>query len=410
MKALFAAALHSGFFASGAALMAMGAGLALLRNVPKQLGDLISHGFIIRIDIRDGDVLRAMEIWLAQRQAVYRTLAASFRWRDRMLDGPCRPRLILAPGRGAHLLRYRGRLILLNRETEEMGRHEGKVEYLQLRTFGRDPSILRDILAEAADAAYQFNRANEVNVAVDESWQPLDIGEARPLDSVVLRSGQMEQACAAVEKFRASRAAYRQRGIPYQFGFLFEGPPGGGKTSLVRALTGAYGLHLHILALTEVRSDTALISLLARVPPGSAVLIEDIDCAMPAREEGDEKGRRSLTLSGLLNALDGILAADGRVLFMTTNRPEVLDPALIRPGRVDLRLHLGLADQDQVRRLFLRFFPGEELLASHFSAAVPDGAFSPAELQGLLLEHADDAAAAARAAGSLSRVQEREVA
>ena len=86
-----------------------------------------------------------------------------------------------------------------------------------------------------------------------------------------------------------------------------------------------------------------------------------------------------VTLSGLLNALDGVSSRDGRVLFLTTNHPERLDPALIRPGRVDRKVELGLATPDQARRLFLWFYrgcgigPSELGPAERFAAQVRPG-------------------------------------
>ena len=61
-----------------------------------------------------------------------------------------------------------------------------------------------------------------------------------------------------------------------------------------------------------------------------------------------------LTLSCLLNALDGPTATTGRLLFMTTNHREALDPALLRSGRIDYELEFRAAVPEQIRRLFLR--------------------------------------------------------
>ncbi|KAJ1401108.1 hypothetical protein B484DRAFT_405819, partial [Ochromonadaceae sp. CCMP2298] len=105
---------------------------------------------------------------------------------------------------------------------------------------------------------------------------------------------------------------------------------------------------------------------------------------------------------GLLNALDGIASQEGRLLFMTTNHIEKLDPALIRPGRCDLQLQLKLASKNQILRMFLRFFPTEEALAADFAASLPAHELSMATLQGYFLRHRTASDCAAHAADLLS--------
>ena len=64
-----------------------------------------------------------------------------------------------------------------------------------------------------------------------------------------------------------------------------------------------------------------------------------------------------MTLSGLLNALDGVAESDGRIVFMTTNYIDRLDQALIRPGRVDVKYYIGYASHHQMYSMFLKFYP-----------------------------------------------------
>ena len=70
--------------------------------------------------------------------------------------------------------------------------------------------------------------------------------------------------------------------------------------------------------------------------------------------------KSSVTFSGLLNALDGVASSEERIIFMTTNHFDRLDPALIRPGRVDLKEFLDDAAPEQARRLFVRFYGRSE--------------------------------------------------
>ncbi|KAH9930347.1 P-loop containing nucleoside triphosphate hydrolase protein [Fomitopsis serialis] len=156
-------------------------------------------------------------------------------------------------------------------------------------------------------------------------------------------------------------------GIPFRRGYLLYGAPGSGKTSVIQSMAGELGLDIYILTLNRAGLDDDTLT-----------LIEDIDAAFhrgvsrrPSEEEGfgdngggslaqgtrDKKGAAEcrVSLSGLLNALDGIAAQEGRILFATTNHHAALDPALCRPGRMDLRIEFKLASQDQARRLFYHF-------------------------------------------------------
>jgi chaperone BCS1 len=136
--------------------------------------------------------------------------------------------------------------------------------------------------------------------------------------------------------------------------------------------------------------DNSVSELFSSIPINSIVLMEDIDCAFLERKEGDDK-RSKVTFSGLLNAIDGVAAGEGRLLFATTNHIARLDPALIRPGRIDRKLYIGPANREQAQRLFLRFFPhASEPTAQAFAESIPLGKVTMSALQTHLLMYADD--------------------
>lgn len=144
---------------------------------------------------------------------------------------------------------------------------------------------------------------------------------------------------------------------------------------------------MYVLTLNRAGLDDATLSqLVAELPRRCIALIEDIDAAFHQgatrrSSEGENAGEGPgstlvsqgkgentrdetqcrVSLSGLLNALDGIGAQDGRILFATTNHYGALDPALTRPGRMDLHIEFRLASKDQARELFHRFYaPSQE--------------------------------------------------
>lgn len=130
-------------------------------------------------------------------------------------------------------------------------------------------------------------------------------------------------------------------------------------------------------------TDDRLNHLLSNVPERSIMLLEDIDAAFNKRAQSDQQGYQSMiTFSGLLNALDGVASAEERIIFLTTNHIEKLDPALIRPGRVDMKVQLGDATESQIRGMFSRFYQDKPELVNAFLEKVKGKSLSTAGLQG----------------------------
>jgi mitochondrial chaperone BCS1 len=121
------------------------------------------------------------------------------------------------------------------------------------------------------------------------------------------------------------------------------------------------------LSLAGIKSDTNLIKTIMNIKSKSVLLLEDIDVFHVATSRGESFA--GTTLSGLLNALDGIATPHGLITIMTANRPKVLDSALIRPGRIDLVEHFGLSGPDEVTGLVRYWF---ELPANRKLQALPD--------------------------------------
>lgn len=104
-------------------------------------------------------------------------------------------------------------------------------------------------------------------------------------------------------------------------------------------------------------NDQQLDRLLNNAPRNSILLMEDVDAALVKRKAGKaQEGGNNVTLSGILNALDGITAQEGSVVFMTTNHIRKLAPALIRPGRCDRKMLFDYADKHQIEGMFMKFF------------------------------------------------------
>jgi chaperone BCS1 len=233
--------------------------------------------------------------------------------------------------------------------------------------------------------ARELNRiAIYVPSPYSNEWSRARLGNNRKLDSVVLKDGQKEAIVGDLKRFFASRERYETLGIPWRRGYLLYGPPGTGKTSLVTALASDLSLNVCVLSLASPNvTDEKIGALLSSVPSRSIILIEDVDAFFQQRSKADVQVK--VSYSGFINALDGVAAHEGSVVFLTTNHPDRIDEAAIRSGRVDFRMELGLCDTDQLERMFRKFFDDAEA-AKRFAAAVPGETWSPAAVQERLLK------------------------
>ena len=97
----------------------------------------------------------------------------------------------------------------------------------------------------------------------------------------------------------------------------------------------------------------------------------------------EEDTSEKITLSFILNILDGILETPGRILIMTSNYPEKLDKALLRPGRIDINLEVGYCDKPMIKEMF-KFFYKKEIDIDDIET-IQD--ISPAQLNKILLDN-----------------------
>lgn len=384
---------HNQFASGGLLLMAIGGIAAYLRAIPTRLRYWAERQFSMEVTVKDDDMaFRWVKEWMLEQKFLKRVRRVDL---DTTLRGA---ELAMVPAPGRHWFWHAGRpfWVWFYRSEETTHAHsQRRMESLTFQTIGRDRKFLKNFVDEIVACHRRKVSVSSYLYVYDEGWSYVEAYSPRLLESVILRPGEKEHLLRDIQKFRESRKRYRQLGVPYHRGYLLHGPPGTGKTSLVSALANKFGMSIYAVNLTEF-NDKTLRSAINDVPERSVILLEDVD-AMKAgkrRPENDGADVRSdkdksdvvlgVTLSGLLNVLDGFHAPENVLFVMTTNKVEALDPALLRPGRIDYKLYMGEAAQSQKVELYRRFFPdASEFEAREFAEA--HGAETMAQFQGLLL-------------------------
>ncbi|CAI8594373.1 unnamed protein product [Vicia faba] len=223
---------------------------------------------------------------------------------------------------------------------------------------------------------YTNNPSKEWMRYMSTKWSHTSFEHPACFETLAMEPEKKEEIINDLLKFKEGKEYYTKVGKAWKRGYLLFGPPGTGKSTMISAIANFMNYDVYDLELTVVKDNNELKRLLIETSNKSIIVIEDIDCSLNLtgqrkmkkendddeneekkklvdKAKGEEKNESKLTLSGLLNFIDGIWSACGaeRIIIFTTNFVDKLDPALIRRGRMDKHIEMSYCSYEAFKVL-----------------------------------------------------------
>ncbi len=278
-----------------------------------------------------------------------------------------------------------------------------------------EQQYLRFLRNKIHDSIYCFQYTKDDDYGIPQ-YNTSTFSSTKTFDNLVFQ--HKNDLKSRIDFFNSNSQFYNKLGIPYTLGMLFYGSPGTGKTSTIKAIANYTKRHIISIPMTKLNKYSSLRRILLdenigdfTIPHNQRLYIfEEVDCngmerfikkrddhqetmilkdifskindsqtdkvklIQPKQKQDDE-----ITLGAFLELIDGITEASGRMLIMTTNNdPEKFDDALLRPGRIDIKVEFHKCSQDDIAQLYKLWFDIE--LSNDIILSLKDNTYSPAEL------------------------------
>lgn len=308
-------------------------------------------------------------------------------------------KIIKSIGFGTHIFKYKGVPLQI---TFSEAKKESAIIFsrdvperldISVTKLGRSHKLFDELQASIQNEIEKENSEHRLWY-FDRGWSSERLYQDRSFDTIFVDESIKEEIKDFLTTFISKKDWYLKHGISYQTGILLYGEPGSGKTSIMRAIATYLNKELAVLSASSLRYiDQAMNTL----PNNAIIIIEDIDSSSsvsprkggfkngmaksldrfggsdqdssegtvgPETDDASDLGGITLSwnkesIAEVLNAIDGLSSVEGRILICSTNHIENIDPAVIRPGRIDLSLYIGYTTKESFISFIKSFYPEE---------------------------------------------------
>lgn len=304
--------------------------------------------------------------------------------------------LIIGIGYGTHIFIYKSRLFWVHKtKLESAGTTFEKQQFI-ITVLGRSHKILYDLVED-------FKHKKQDNEIYVNFWEGKDWSNPvyinkRNVNTVIVKKETKTRIINTIDYFYNNKDWYISRGLSYKLVYILHGIPGTGKTSFIKALASHFNKNIYSINLSSI-SDEGFLQALNTVQKGSFILIEDFDSSSSVKMRDKKKSENNntesniedllktsfLSLSGILNALDGVVALNDLVIFMTTNHLEKIDPALLRKGRVSYIEEITPLEDIEIKEYINLLFPNENIPDNYTFKEI-----NGCDIEGIFLDNKDN--------------------
>lgn len=370
----------------------------LLRNVPTTVYHFVSRQVTTSLEFNNAGwganqaQFNSFMKWYSEtgyfRWSRYLALESTYVYDDKTGRESMVP--TVGPGYGRHFFCFNKRLFWFEKLALESSGSDKEKQTIKIYTFGRDKDKILDLI----ESFRVKEDEREISVYVyKDGWNVLTTIKKRSIESVILNKDLKEKIVSDIRYFYDNPEWYLKKGFAHKQTYVLHGAPGTGKSSTIKALASYFEKNICVLDMADM-SGASFEKAMATAPKGSFILAEDFDACMATgkREGNPEKSLMEelsgITLSKILNVLDGVVSLDGTVIFLTTNHLDHLDPALIRTGRVDYCHEIKALEDAEVKD-YIALMYGEDNVPKDVTFATITGS----DIQAKFFEAKEDCGA-----------------
>ena len=276
-------------------------------------------------------------------------------------------------------IRYKNTIIIISYryKCNDVVQYEQTVLSFKCINTDNNVKIMKEFIRKSTEYAVKCAHDDKNNSSILETVKmsqhelikiPI---QKRNFSNVYIDDNIIESIDKHLTSFINNKDFYYKHGIPYHFGILLSGPPATGKSSLINVIASNYCDKMMTLSLSDLVISLRSIINTSRICVSPLlIVVEDIDCQALSRNRNETKYHgeehsvscNNVTMSDVLNVIDGSNALANCIFVFTTNYVENIEPALIRPGRIDLHLEINPPSKESLNKFFKAYYDKEHCL------------------------------------------------